>query len=243
MFIFGTAICILAAIMNLKTTYEFECIIPHARYVCATVNIICSMLCLYLVIKPESNIIQYILFSVEAVITTLIGFAGVGAMLMMFFCILLFVNGFFKEHTKRRFSIILFSWLIVDIAVYPVLGLRYVLFNIFLAFLYVTMYLVIYSKLEEKLSYLLPENKVTSKIKDLPIHGSVIILEKYGLTKRQRNFLESCIKEGLSYEQISQKNNISISVVKKEMSACCKAFGVKNREALLILLLQYKLTF
>lgn len=228
--------------MNLKTTYQFECIIPHARYVCATVNIICALLCSYIVFNPENNIVQYVILAVEAIITTLIGFAGVGTMLMMFCCLLLFVNGFFKKHTKKKFIIIFICWICVDIAVYPVMGLRYVLFNIFLAFLYYAIYVVIYSKLEEKLSYLLPKNEV-SQITNLPPHGSELILKDFGLTERQIKFLSSCLKEGLSYDQIAQNNYISTSVVKKEMATCCKIFGVKNREALRILLLQYKLVF
>ncbi|MBQ1709626.1 MAG: hypothetical protein II032_00720 [Treponema sp.] len=49
--------------------------------------------------------------------------------------------------------------------------------------------------------------------------------------------------EGLTYEEIADKNNISVSVVKNEMAKCCQVFGVKNREALRLLLLQYRFTF
>lgn len=243
MFSFGFVICVLAAIMNLKTSFQFECIIPNIRYVSATVNFVSAVLCIILVIKPEWNIVQYVLLALESVLTTIIGFIGIGAMLMMFMCLLLFVNGFFVTRPYLKLIVIILLWFCVDLLVYPGLGLRYMLLSMILALFYVAMYVVIYSKLEEKLSYLLPKNEVSAKNKDMPEHGAELNLNDYGLTKRQIRFLILAIKEGLSYEQIGDANFISVSVVKKEMAACCKAFGVKNREALRILLLQYKLIY
>lgn len=66
-------------------------------------------------------------------------------------------------------------------------------------------------------------------------------LSDYKLTERQIAFVYGSIKQGATYEALGEKYFVSTSVVKKDMATVCKRFGVKNREALRILLLQYKI--
>lgn len=241
MFFCGSIVLVIATIMNLRTTIAFRSIIPYTKYVEAFFNSLCAILCLVLVFNPKLKKLEYAVFALQATLTTLIGFAGIGTMLLMFLVLSLFTDGFFKTKFKLKVSVMAVWWALVLIGVYPAFKLRAFLFAIALTFFYITMMLVTYDKLRDKLSYLLPKNQITSNIEKLPPPGSELVLSDYGLTKRQIKFLMLCINEGMTYEEISQANYISVSVVKKEMSTCCKTFGVKNREALRVLLLQYKL--
>ena len=99
----------------------------------------------------------------------------------------------------------------------------------------------IYDKLSQKLSYLLPQKEVSTKAQELPPYGSSLSLSNYGLTERQKKFLLLVMNENLTYEKIANDCIVSLSIVKMEMAQVCKIFGVKNKEALKILLLQYKI--
>ena len=47
--------------------------------------------------------------------------------------------------------------------------------------------------------------------------------------------------DGKTYEELAIEYHVSTSVVKKDMAAACRLFGVANKEDLRILLLQYKI--
>lgn len=49
------------------------------------------------------------------------------------------------------------------------------------------------------------------------------------------------MNDNLTYDKIANDNYVSLSIVKMEMAQVCKLFGVKNKEDLKILLLQYKI--
>lgn len=87
---------------------------------------------------------------------------------------------------------------------------------------------------------MLPDETLTTSI-TLPLKGSILKLSDYELSERQIAFILGSIKQGETYESLANRYYVSTSVVKKDMAAACKYFGVANREALRILLLQYKL--
>lgn len=243
MFITGALVLIIATIMNLTTKYDFISIIPYTKYVEATINSICSIICIILIFKPKWKILEYLMFGIEATITSLIGFIGIGCMLLMFLGLSLFTDGAFKKNYKQKLTFISIWWALVIAGVFPAFGIKGSAFAIAVTFFYVAIFLVTYAKLQDKLSYLLPKFEVASEKIQLPYYGSKLYLKDYGLTERQIDFLRYCIIEGKTYEEIAAIKEISVSVVKKEMSNCCKLFGVKNRESLRILLLQYKIDF
>jgi len=238
MYFFGSIVLIIATIMNLNTRIAFRSIIPYTKYVEACINGTCAILCMILVYKPNLRKLAYILFAVEATCTTLIGFAGIGTMLLMFLVLSLFTDGFFKTNLKIKVPILITWWSLVIIGVYPPFKLRGSLFALALTLFYIAIMFATYDRLKDRLSYLLPNPEETTEVK-LPSRGSVLSLSQYGLSKRQIKFLMLCIDKDLTYEEIAEQNFISVSVVKKEMSACCKAFGVRNKENLKLLLLQY----
>ena len=68
-----------------------------------------------------------------------------------------------------------------------------------------------------------------------------IVSTIFGIFERQKKFLLLVMNENLTYEKIANDCIVSLSIVKMEMAQVCKIFGVKNKEALKILLLQYKI--
>ena len=132
-------------------------------------------------------------------------------------------------------------WALVIVTIWPVLGFIFVIFEILGTLFGLTACIALYQKLEGKLSYLLlPEETVMAAI-TLPPKGSTLKLSNYELSERQIAFILGSIKQGETYEVLGNRYYVSTSVVKKDMAAACKYFGVANREALRILLLQYKL--
>ncbi|MCR4741604.1 MAG: hypothetical protein K5866_01865 [Treponema sp.] len=240
-YFFSFIVLVCAVVMNLTTKIQFISIIPYTKYVEAFVNSLCAILCIVIIIKPDLLILQYFVLTVEATITTLIGFVGIGTMVLMFFILTLFANGAFKKNLKKKIIILVIWWLLVAAGLYKPFGIKPVLFLLALTCMYTAMFLAIYDRLKASLSYLFPDKEIAASNIKLPPYGSEIDLSDYGLTERQIKFLTTYLYKGKSYDQIARENFISLSVVKKEMAFCCKAFGVKNREALMILLLQYKI--
>ena len=234
MYLSGALVLFIATIMNLLTRYKFISVIPYTKYVEAVLNFSCVILCLVLLIKPVLNRLQYS-------VTTLIGFAGIGTMLLTFLGLSLFVNGFFTSRVKIKLTCFGIWWGLVIIGVYLGFGFRPAIFVVALTLFYIEMFATVYEKLNTKLSYLLPKKEVSSKSNELPPYGSVISLSKFGLTDRQKKFLLLVMNDNLTYDKIANDNYVSLSIVKMEMAQVCKLLGVKNKEDLKILLLQYKI--
>lgn len=94
--------------------------------------------------------------------------------------------------------------------------------------------------MKNSLANYLPPSMVDSEI-NLPKLGNPISLSDYNLSNRQKEILSEYLKYGTSYKNLAQKFIVSESTVKTEMARIQKQFGVKNREDLRVLLLQYEL--
>ena len=241
MFFCASIVLFIATAMNLMTHYKFISIIPYTKYVEAVCNLTCAILCIILTFKTDLIKLQYFVFFIQSTITTLIGFAGIGTMLLCFFLLLLFINGFFKTKVKQKLIFFSIWWTLVIIGVFIAFGIRPGLFVFALTMFYIAMLATIYEKLSQKLSYLLPQKEVSSKENELPEYGALLSLSDYGLTERQKKFLLAVMNENQTYDKIASDNCVSLSIVKMEMAQVCKIFGVKNKENLKILLLQYKI--
>jgi len=240
MYGFGIIALCVALIMNITTVIPFVSFIPGVKWIEIAVNGFCLILCFVLFIFPHYKKLSYILFFLEGGMTTHIGFIGIGTLLFITGIIFCFINGDFILNRKRKLIILGIYWIIIVCGLYLSFGLKLFLFEIAVSFFYFALFACVYDRLSEKLSYLLlPTEVVAAKI-ELPPKGSSLKLSRYNLSERQQAFIIGSIKEGETYEVLAERYNVSISVVKKDMAAACKLFGVTNREALRILLLQYK---
>ena len=97
----------------------------------------------------------------------------------------------------------------------------------------------IYKILKSKLSYLLPSSVTNNEVLQSVKPGSEVSLKDYNLTDRQIDLILDYLHNNRSYNELSDKYNISVSTVKKDFADVFKVFNVRNLEELHILFLQY----
>ena len=241
LYILNAGMMTFAMIMNIKVAIPYASVIPYMNLIKAGLNAFCVCLSIILIVHPEKKLLTYIVFFVEAGNAVLVGFMGIGTSMFCIGIILCFVNGEFAVNRRKKVILLGVYWLLVTITIYPVLGFTFVIFEILGTLFGLTACAALYQKLEGKLSYLLLPNETVTTAVTLPPKGSILKLSDYELSERQIAFILRSIKHGETYETLGNRYYVSTSVVKKDMAAACKYFGVANREALRILLLQYKL--
>lgn len=231
----------IALITNIKVAIPYVSGIPYMSLIKPALNAFCVCLSIILIVNPEKKTLTYIVFFVEAGNAVLVGFTGIGTSLFCIGIILCFVNGEFAVNRKKKVILLSVYWLLVTITIYPVLGFMFVVFELIGTLFGLTACAALYQKLENQLSHLLRPNETVTASVTLPPKGSILKLSDYEVSERQIAFILGSIKQGETYETLGKRHYVSTSVVKKDMAAACKYFGVANREALRILLLQYKL--
>ena len=241
LYILNAGMMAFAMVLNINVAIPYVSVIPYMSLIKAALNAFCMCLSIILIFHPEKKLLTYIVFFVEAGNAALVGFMGIGTSLLCVGIVLCFINGEFAVNRKKKVILLGIYWLLVTITIYPVLGFTFVIFEILGTLFGLTTCAVLYQKLEGKLSYLLLPNETVTAAITLPPKGSILKLSDYELSERQIAFILGSIKQGETYEALGKRYYVSTSVVKKDMAAACKYFGAANREALRILLLQYKL--
>lgn len=115
------------------------------------------------------------------------------------------------------------------------------IYHLGMAVFFISCYIALYHLLSDRLSFLVGDFNVPgldSKVA-LPEKGSVLDLKSLGLTERQIDCINYTVTTSYSYRQIAEKLITSESTVKKDMQDLFRLFGVKNREMLRLLLVQY----
>jgi DNA-binding CsgD family transcriptional regulator len=237
--LFGTMLLFAATLLSIRSGAYYTCIIPYTHFVIPAINGICTLLSLVLLFNPDILQLQITILTIQSVTTTLTGIETLGCFLYAAMIILLFINGFFIAKRTRKIIFFTVVWMTVILGMYP-FGWERIVFALAISLFYYAFFSFIYKKLESKLSYLLPPDLIQTTAVKLPEKGSTFSLISCGLTQRQADYTLCCIKENMNYAAISKTYNISISVVKKEISSVCRKFGVQNREMLRVLLLQYR---
>ena len=241
LYIFNAVMMTFTMVLNIKAAIPYVSFIPYIGWIKVALNAFCICLSVILAVHPEKKILTYIVFFVEAGNAALVGFIGIGISLFCTGIVLCFINGEFAVNRNKKVIMLSVYWMLITITIYPVLGLTFVIFEIIGTVFGLTVCAALYQKLEAKLSYLLLPNETVMTAITLPPKGSILKLSDYELSERQIAFILGSIKDGQTYEMLGNRYYVSTSVVKKDMAAACKYFGVANREALRILLLQYKL--
>ena len=241
LYILNAGMMAFVMVLNINVAIPYVSVIPYMNLIKAALNAFCMCLSIILIFHPEKKLLTYIVFFVEAGNAALVGFLGIGTSLFCIGIVLCFINGEFAVNRKKKVIILSVYWMIVIITIWPVLGFTFVIFEILGTLFGLSACATLYQKLEGKLSYLLLPNETVTAAITLPPKGSTLKLSDYDLSERQITFILGSIKQGETYETLGNRYYVSTSVVKKDMAAACKYFGVTNREALRILLLQYKL--
>ena len=241
MYASGFLVLCIAIALNITAQVPFVGFMPVVRWIDIVINAVSAGLCVFLFIKPDNKIISYLLFFIEGGVTVHMGFVGIGTLLFTAGCVFVFVNGDFKSRLKEKIVVLVLYWTIITVLLYFSFNIKMFLFEIALTLFHFGLIACLYKKLESKLSFLLPASEVISLKIALPPKGSVLRLSDYGVSERQKFFIQGTVNGGKTYEDLAAEHNVSTSVVKKDMASACRLFGVTNKEALRILLLQYKI--
>ncbi len=215
-------------------------LVPYVQLTTYCVNAFSMVVCILIMIFPSKKEFTLTVVIVECFYTVLIGYEMLGIILYGFLMLLLFAWGFFVRKFMLKVAIVLLSWVIVLLSLFPYGSHRF-FFALGISVFNISTYVCIYSALYSKLSHLLPEFPLISQKGDsiLPKPGSLLVFQDYDFTERQIQCIYLTMQGIASYKEVADKLAISISVIKKEMLEIFRFFGVKNREMLYIFLSQY----
>ena len=229
-----------ASVLAFVLDHDINTLIPFPNYSIPIINTSCAFICLLAFIKTDWHWAQYLVAFVQSISTVLTGYEFLGLFLYSVLIILLFLNGAFKTKPLMKVSFLVSIWFVVNLGLIPFGRMDRMILIYVVSFFYGAFFFYVYTRLSYLLSPLLPASTVKTDI-ILPTPGSELVLKDYGLTERQIKFVTEYIKEGVSYNYLVEKYYVSLSTVKSEMASIFKIFGVKNKEDLRILLLQYRI--
>ena len=212
-------------------------IIPYSRTVLLIVHGLCALATFVTIIRP-SAIMQIAILFVESVITIETNYDVLG--IMFFYCalIIILMRGLFKKHIKTPVTV-LFILHIISIFLSYTHGWAKTLISLGCSAFFFTFYMWIYSILKSRLSCVIPSTVTNNKSLGGKLPGQAIHLSDYNLSERQISLVMDYFHNNMSYKDLSDKYNISVSLVKKEFSDVFKIFEVNKLDELHILLLQY----
>lgn len=240
MIFFAMVVQIIASIISVTIEDFSKAFLPYFEYVVPAVNISCSLICLFLVIKPKHRFLQSVVLFLQGLTMTLNNLIFLGVFLYCLGIVLLFCYGNIKNKNVAKNLLFVIPILLSFFAILPVSKSSFFMgwaFTLFILFSYFHLYNTIKNSIFDLFPFL--SGKISSV--DLPEIGNTIRLSNYGLTERQIDILKEYLQETTSYKMIAEKFLISESSIKKEMAQICKTLGVKNADILSILLQQYEI--
>lgn len=232
-FIFLLLACTGAYLMN----GDPDSILPHTRTILIIVHGICAIATFITIFKPSSTMQICILFT-ESFFTILTNYEMLG--ITFFYCglIIILIKGLLKNTIRRTVFYLFVLHVITIILMYPH-GIPRTLIALGSSVFFFTFYIWIYTILKTRLSCVIPTNVTNNKRIGNRIPGTVLHLSDFNLSERQISFIIDFMNSGLSYKALSDKYNVSLSLVKKEFSEIFKVFEVTKIDELHILLIQY----
>lgn len=224
---------------------------PYTNFLVPGANITCAVLVFIYMVFPKQVWLIFVSYFIETLNLILTGFQFIGVLVYINALAFAFTAGLAQIHFKRKafLSLTLLFCMIGTIffeyglADGWIIGLQEWLYTLGMAVFFISCYVSFYCMISDKISYLLGDFKVPDiKCKmDLPEKGSDLNLKSFGFSERQISIINYSINSSLSYKRIADKLLISESTVKKEMSSIYDSFGVKNKEMLRMVLVQYNI--
>jgi len=212
-------------------------IIPHSKFVIVTVHAICTLIAFVSIFKPSVKLHVAIFFT-ESVLTILTDYEMLG--IIFFYTAMgeIVITDLMKGKRSVNF-VIIFTLHVINILFSYTHGWDKTLIALFTSIFIFTFYSWLYSVLKAKFSCIIPPSVSNNKCLGNVKAGSKIHLTDYKLSGRQMQLIIDNLHENLSYKDLSDRYNMSISLVKKEFSDIFKVFEVNKIEELHMLLVQY----
>ncbi|MBP3710222.1 MAG: hypothetical protein J6I73_07475 [Treponema sp.] len=235
----ATVVLAAATIISYRLPADQITLVPYAEITVPLVYGVSAFACALLIFRLENVILETAVLIAQSFLTVWTGKEILGIFLYSAMIIMLLCNKFFRTRGTIKTAAFIVLWLVILPGIIPYGRARTIIAYI-VSILQILFYAYIYVSLKDLLVPLLPPQFHSAQDK-LPAQGSVLHvsqLQELGLSERQIQFILDSIK-GKSYAEIAEMHAASTSTVKKEMVSVFKAFGVKTREELLFILLQY----
>lgn len=234
-------VLVTASILSIFLQPTENTALPFPHITVPLANISCAILCLVLIfLKKEHYKLEVFLCFIQSFFTTITGYETIGAFLYSALIIILFINKFFVTHFYPKVFILLIIWILITLSLISISLERFIL-ELSVSVFFCSFYLFIFDKLKSQLSVFLPATQDSISRVEMPPPGSKISLQDYDLSERQVLLLKEYLISQKSYGQLSNKFNINLSTIKRDMSIAFEKFGVKDIKSLHILLLQYEI--
>lgn len=212
--------------------------IADSRIVITLVHSICALI-IFSTIFKQNNISLISVLVIESVLTILTDYEHLGIFLFDAALILIISKNMFL--TKRKIIFYSLGILhVLSLAGTYTHGIRYTIIAFGTSIFTLAFYIWIYIILKSKFASYIPKSVIENQIFVTKKPGQKLSLSDYNLTDRHKTFILENINNNLSYKELSEKYNVSISTVKKDFSEVYKIFNVSKLEELRILLLRYQ---
>lgn len=213
---------------------------PYTNILVPAVNIFTLVATIVYLFIPNQVWFLFFLYLLETVNLIFTGFPVVGITLYINFFAFFCAGGYAKSHFKIKFAVaalILISMISLEYRHSLTDIIYYVAFSSF----EMECYFLLYFMLQERLCFLFKDVDVPGLAPEitLPPKGSVLNLKEMGLSERQISCIHYTLSTNFNFKKIAEELITSESTIKKEMQYLYKLFGVKNRELLRLLLIQY----
>ncbi len=243
----GFIFLVIAALCSIIFQEEWAniTIIPYHNIIIPATNILSAIICFCVFLFPKKEILLYFILLLETILASLTGLEAIGVFLFTIFIILFYFSNFPSEKRKKKlilifylvFTIVLSGSIVYGKARFPIaVGCTY-----FFASAIYCIILTYKNKLQTILPLIQQELYISKDI-SLPKTGEVMHLKDYDISERQRMILYEVIVNNKTYGEIAIKNNLSLSLVKKDMTGILEYFGCKNASSLKIVLNQFLLS-
>ena len=214
---------------------------PYTNVLVPATNLFTLIATIVYLFIPKQIWLLFFLYLLETVNLMLTGFPRIGITLYVNFFAFFCAGGFAKRYFKTKAAIAGTFLLLLILANYNSTTIYDLVFYIAFAAFEMGCYILLYFILQERLSFLFTEVEVPGikPVVKLPPRGSSLNLQELGLTERQISCIKYTLNTNYNYKKIAEELITSESTVKKDMQDLYKIFGVKNRELLRLLLVQY----
>lgn len=237
-FVFLTVVALLAYFVfdgDKKSIIEK---VADSHIVITIIHSLCALIVFITIFKPNINLYITVLI-IESNLTIITDFDQLG--IFLFYAAILLIYS--KDlYSMKNAKMAVFLYCIHNVALILTFphGWRYTVVAFGYSIFTFAFYIWIYSLFKARFSCYLPKKVIVceSIINKKP--GEKISLSDYNLSERHVTFVLENLHNNLSYKELSDKYNVSVSTVKKVFSEVYKIFNVTKLEELRILLLQYQ---
>ena len=219
--------------------------VPYYKIVIPVINIISTILCVFMFLFPKNYIIIYTALSLECVLSTLTGIESLGVYLFSLMIILIYMNTGFIGKKNKIIVVLLYLMFTITLLGVIVYGKSRFWMALGCTYFFACAFYCIILTYKKKLKTLIPaiqQELFISKEVHLPKAGEIMHLKDYDISDRQKTILYEVMVNKKTYGEIAIKNNLSTSLVKKDMTGILQYFGCKNASSLKIVLSQFVLS-